>query len=202
MKKHAYFDSYWGSGWPEIHWLKPYFLAPAGRRWFSHTGNDSAGFTAEGVDKTEHLPANKGRIDIRLEMWGNPNLGVLLIYSKWGGGYKETFTSKGDARHATSCGTVHPIRRGLESGQGVHRNGRQTAGQHRLDRQSGFAAQYVPRSLNLYLLHATGRTSTKLMWPATRRSMAAIGSGLIVSSRPKSVKRSCRLSADNWGIQP
>jgi hypothetical protein len=96
MKKHAYFDSYWGSGWPEIHWLKPYFLAPAGRRWFSHTGNDSAGFTAEGVDKTEHLPANKGRIDIRLEMWGNPNLGVLLIYSKWGGGYKETFTSKGD----------------------------------------------------------------------------------------------------------
>jgi len=29
-------------------------------------------------------------------MWGNPELGVLLIYSKWGGGLKETYSSIGD----------------------------------------------------------------------------------------------------------
>lgn len=96
MKKRAYFDSYWGPGWPNIAWMEPYFLAPAERRWFSHTGNDSAGLDLEGVDGTAHLQPNKGRIDIHLEMWGNPNLGVLLIYSKRGGGFKDTFTSKGD----------------------------------------------------------------------------------------------------------
>ena len=60
------------------------------------SGNDGAVLTAEGVHGTEHLEANKGRTDVRLEMWGNPDLGVLLIYSKWGGGYKDTFSSKGD----------------------------------------------------------------------------------------------------------
>jgi hypothetical protein len=29
-------------------------------------------------------------------MWGNPEHGVLLIYSKWGGGLKQTYGSKGD----------------------------------------------------------------------------------------------------------
>jgi hypothetical protein len=29
-------------------------------------------------------------------MWGNPEHGVLLIYSKWGGGLKQTYSSKGD----------------------------------------------------------------------------------------------------------
>lgn len=29
-------------------------------------------------------------------MWGNPRLGVLIIYSKLGGGYRDVFTSKGD----------------------------------------------------------------------------------------------------------
>jgi immunity protein Imm1 of predicted polymorphic toxin system len=67
-----------------------------GQRWFFETGNDSAGLHAEGVDGTEHLEEGKGRIDIDLEMWGHPKLGVLLIYSKWGGGWKEMFSSKGD----------------------------------------------------------------------------------------------------------
>ena len=48
--------------------------------------------------ETEHLEASKGRIDIDLEMWGNPDLGVLLSYSKWGGGHKQTYSSKGDLR--------------------------------------------------------------------------------------------------------
>jgi hypothetical protein len=29
-------------------------------------------------------------------MWGNRDLGVLLIYTKYGGGYKEAYRSKGD----------------------------------------------------------------------------------------------------------
>ena len=60
------------------------------------TGNDSAGFRAFGVDGTGHLAPNHGRIDIDLEMWANPDLGVLLIWSKWGGGLKLNYTSKGD----------------------------------------------------------------------------------------------------------
>jgi hypothetical protein len=95
MKKRAYFDSYRGPGWPELQWLKPYFLSRE-PRWFAETGNDSAGFDAYGVEGTEHVAANNGRIDVRLDLWGNPELGVLLIWSKWGGGYKDTFTSKGD----------------------------------------------------------------------------------------------------------
>jgi hypothetical protein len=85
-------------GWPSPMELEPYFLASPGRRWFFETRNDSGGFTAEGVDGTGHLPANKGRIDINLQMWGSDDLGVLLIYSKRGGGHKETYSSKGDLR--------------------------------------------------------------------------------------------------------
>ena len=76
--------------------MERYFLAPPGRRWFFETENDSASLTAEGVDGTEHLEADKGRINVDLDMWGNPEHGVLLIYSKWGGGLKQTYSSKGD----------------------------------------------------------------------------------------------------------
>jgi hypothetical protein len=76
--------------------LERYFLAPPGRRWFFETENDSACLAAEGVDGTEHLEADKGRIDVDLDMWGNPEHCVLLIYSKWGGGLKQTYSSKGD----------------------------------------------------------------------------------------------------------
>lgn len=98
MKRRIYFDVFDGPEWPAPKKLERYFLAPPGQRWTFETGNDSWGIDAEGVDGTEHLEANKGRIDISLEMWGNPDLGVLLIYSKWGGGHKQTYTSKGDLR--------------------------------------------------------------------------------------------------------
>ena len=96
MKKSGYFASCASEGWPNPKDIEHYFLAPLGQRWFFETGNDSGSFTAEGVDGTEHMQANKGRIDINLRMWGNPDHGVLLIYSKWGGGHKQTFSSKGD----------------------------------------------------------------------------------------------------------
>ena len=96
MRKRVYFDVFDGAGWPSPSQLEPYFLAPPGQRWTFDTGNDNWGLNAEGVDETEHLEANKGRIDVGLEMWGHPDLGVLLIYSKWGGGFKNLYSSKGD----------------------------------------------------------------------------------------------------------
>ncbi len=96
MEKSTYFASRRRQGWPDPKELEPYFLAPPGQRWFFETENDGGALRAEGADGTEHLEANKGRIDIDLDMWGNPELGVLLIYSKWGGGLKETYSSIGD----------------------------------------------------------------------------------------------------------
>ena len=31
-------------------------------------------------------------------MWGHPKLGILLMYEKYGGGQRATFSSKGDLR--------------------------------------------------------------------------------------------------------
>ncbi|SRR5712691_3488937 len=98
MRKRVYFGVFDGRGWPLPEQLQRYFLAPPGQRWTFDGGNDSWGLTAEGVDGTEHLEVNKGRIDVDLDMWGHPDLGVLLIYSKWGGGLKQTYSSKGDLR--------------------------------------------------------------------------------------------------------
>ena len=77
--------------------LEPYFaLPPPKEGWFPNSGNDSGGLSLEGVDGTENLPQFKGRTDVELMMWGNPELGVLLIYTKTGGGFREAYSSKGD----------------------------------------------------------------------------------------------------------
>jgi len=94
VRKRAYFDSYWGDGWPDLNWLEPYFLAPAGKRWSFETGNDGGSLTLEGVDGTNQLSAGEGRIDLYLTMIGNPEYGVLLHYLKLGG--RENYYSRGD----------------------------------------------------------------------------------------------------------
>ena len=96
MRKRIYFGEFDGRGWPEPKQLERYFLGTPEQLWAFETGNDDWALTTEGVDGTEHLDINNGRIDINLEMWGHPKFGVLLIWSKWGGGYKETCSSKGD----------------------------------------------------------------------------------------------------------
>ena len=97
MKKKVYFDVFDRRGWPSPDELQHYFLAPPGQRWtFGEGESESWGLDAEGVDGTEHLPANKGRIDIHLTMVGNEDHGVLLQYRKLGGGYKDIYYSKGD----------------------------------------------------------------------------------------------------------
>jgi hypothetical protein len=96
VKKSTYFDSVPRKGWPDPNELKPYFLAAPGKQWFNTGGNDGASLRAEGVGGTGHLVEEKGRIDLELMMWGNPDLGVLLIYRKYGGGHQEAFTSFSD----------------------------------------------------------------------------------------------------------
>ena len=96
MKKRTYFDVFDGPGWPSPSQLEPYFLAPPGQRWTFDTGNDSWSLDVEGGDGTGHLKSDKGRIDVTLVMWGHPDLGVLLIYSKWDGRFKRNYSSKGN----------------------------------------------------------------------------------------------------------
>jgi hypothetical protein len=97
MRKRANFDSYRAEGWPDPEWLKKFFLAPKGQQWSFFGGNDNWGLAAEGAEGTEHFgPTDPRRININLSLWGNRELGVLLIYKKWGGGHNETHDSKGN----------------------------------------------------------------------------------------------------------
>lgn len=99
MRKDIYFDDFFGPGWPSIEELRPYFMAPKGKEWFYTGGNDSGGLSLEGLDGTDDLPHGRGRKDIRLSMWGNPELGVLLQYARYGGGVpRQDWFSKGDMR--------------------------------------------------------------------------------------------------------
>lgn len=97
MSKYIRFDRFWGDFWPPAEELEPYFLAPKGQAWFNAGGNDTAGIALEGIEGTEHLRLGFGRKDIRLSMWGNPDLGVLLQYSLIGGGVpRKDWFSRGD----------------------------------------------------------------------------------------------------------
>jgi hypothetical protein len=98
MKKRAYFDKYWGPGWPDLRFLEPYFLAAPGQEWFFDSGNDGAVLNGEGLYNTEHLEPKTGRIDVRLYMSGSAEHGVCLTYDKWDGREqrKHTLISKGD----------------------------------------------------------------------------------------------------------
>ncbi|MDJ0514333.1 MAG: Imm1 family immunity protein [Methyloceanibacter sp.] len=96
MKKSTYFDSKDSDGWPTPEALRPFFFAPPGKEWFDTGGNDTGGFSAKGLYGTEGGESWKTRVDLDLDLYGIPGLGVLLIYHKYGGGYSEAYTSKGD----------------------------------------------------------------------------------------------------------
>jgi hypothetical protein len=97
MKKSAFFASRDIKGWPSPEEIEQYFLGPPGQRWFE-TGNDTAGFTADGIDGTEHLEPKQARSNVRLALSAHPTLGVLLDWSKWDGEERQTYNSKGDLR--------------------------------------------------------------------------------------------------------
>jgi hypothetical protein len=114
MDKSAYFDTYWGIGWPDEKWLARYFLTAVGRRDFFASGNDSWGLTAEGVDGTDHLLHLKGRVDVNLTIQGQPDLGISLQWRKTGRRPIQTYYSKGDLsrlmqRVKTAHGDLMPI---------------------------------------------------------------------------------------------
>jgi Immunity protein Imm1 len=97
MQHRSYFHNVRRAEWPSLEELAPYFLAePEGSGWFHESGNDTAGLSLHGLEGTEHLPYGNGQIFIELAMWGNPDLGVLLIYTKAGGPNRQDFTSIGD----------------------------------------------------------------------------------------------------------
>jgi hypothetical protein len=96
MHKWTYFEKHDHEGWPNPEELKSYFFAPMGKEWFHTGGNDTAGLTAEGLYGTEQGTPGKTRTDLAFHLYGMPGLGVLLLYHKYGGGYGEAFTSKGD----------------------------------------------------------------------------------------------------------
>jgi len=96
MRKTTYFEPLPFEGWPDPKDLKPYFLAPPGQEWSYVGRNDSWVLSAEGLYGTEGKAKLKEQVEAHLLMWGHPQHGVLLIYRKYGGGYREAFTSKGD----------------------------------------------------------------------------------------------------------
>lgn len=98
MKKRIYFGQFDGPGWPEPKKLERFFLGSRDQCWIYDGGNDNWLLSVEGLDGTEHLLPHSGRIDIRLDMYGHPRFGVLLIWWKRGGGQDQMFSSKGDLR--------------------------------------------------------------------------------------------------------
>jgi hypothetical protein len=98
MIKTAYFASRDIKGWPRPEEIEHYFLAPPGKHWFFETGNDTAGFTADGIDGTEHLEPKRTRSNVRLALSAHPTMGVMLDWSKWDGKERQTYISKGDLR--------------------------------------------------------------------------------------------------------
>ena len=95
MERTTHFLTHPRRGWPESAWLAPYFLTSHGRHRAFGENNDSWGLGLEGIEGTEHLPPFKGRIDIDLTIMGQPDLGVLLCYQRFGAG-RGAFYSKGD----------------------------------------------------------------------------------------------------------
>jgi hypothetical protein len=96
VKKFTNFERIKRDGWPDPKELKSYFFAPPGREWFHTGGNDTAGLSAEGLYGTEQGIPGKTRVELHLELYGMPGLGVLLFYNKFGGGYEDAFVSEGD----------------------------------------------------------------------------------------------------------
>jgi hypothetical protein len=96
MKRRIYFASFDEPRWPAAEELAPYLLTSEGRTQFFESGNDNWGLCAEGVDGTELLLANRGRVDVCLTIQGDPSHGALLQDRKWGGGVMEIYYSEYD----------------------------------------------------------------------------------------------------------
>jgi hypothetical protein len=117
MRKWCSFPSCDLESWPAPGDIERYFLEPPEENWCFDIGRDSAGFSLEGLDGTDHLPPlDSGRINIRLYLQVHPILGMLLQWSKWDGRRQkgQTYLSKGDLTRQGQFvwggqGTLHPV---------------------------------------------------------------------------------------------
>ena len=98
MQKSSSFASRCIKGWPRPEDIEHFFLAPPGQRWFFETGQDGAWFEVQGLDGTDHLRPETGRIIVTLIVSAHPTFGVMLQWSKWDGERNHTYYAKGDLR--------------------------------------------------------------------------------------------------------
>jgi hypothetical protein len=115
MKKSIYLADFDENKWPDLRELESYFLTRAGgERTFQEIGNECWTLKVDGAEGTERLEKYKGRVIITLNVTGSLRHGLLLHYQKCGGGYKDTYYSKGDLSRLlrwteTKHGDVMPI---------------------------------------------------------------------------------------------
>ena len=93
MKREIYFRDLRTNYWPALEAIKPYFLAPDAPQMWGESGNDDWAIGIYGFNGTEDGlrfarvgSGQKQQEWAELEMWGDPNLGVMLWYQRVGGG--------------------------------------------------------------------------------------------------------------------
>jgi hypothetical protein len=104
LRTNIYFGPYRQQTWPSIDDLAPYFLTPLGIEHWYKSGNDNWGINVRVLYGTLGLPHAEGpetnvpgsEVMADLQMWGDPEFGVLLIYTKVGGGYSDAYASAGN----------------------------------------------------------------------------------------------------------
>ena len=104
MKKDIRFGHIRRESWPDPNLLKPFFIANRGQEWTYLGGNDCWGMSIGGLYGTEARPAYgqngetgpNTQVEANLTMWGSPGLGVLIYYSRYGGGLSDHYYTVSD----------------------------------------------------------------------------------------------------------
>ena len=103
MRRNIYFRDFDAKYWPAPEVIEPYFLAPDAPQMWGASGNDDWGLGIFGFNGTENdyrYPRvgtdQKQQEWAELEMWGDPDLGVMLMYERVGGGPTVCQFSAGD----------------------------------------------------------------------------------------------------------
>jgi len=104
MKKNISFADMYMSSWPESDALRNYFLTLDGRDSIYAGGNDSCALEISGLYGTENVKPYKDQtpqeratvIEASLIIYFNPQLGILLEYSRTGRGFQDSYFSYSD----------------------------------------------------------------------------------------------------------
>lgn len=98
MRKQAFFDDHWGSGWPDPKKVETGLTDPYQRARLFDSSLDGGSFFIEGLYGTEGLGRKEGLVTAALYLHINPLHGAKLVYNKWDGRARQEFSfdSKGD----------------------------------------------------------------------------------------------------------